>query len=37
MKKYIVFYSESFEFKVLTLSEKQADFLRAVGNTVELL
>ena len=37
MKKYIVFYSGSFEFKVLSLTEKQADFLRIAGNTVEEL
>lgn len=37
MKKYIVFYSGSFEFKVLSLTEKQVDSLRAAGNTVEIL
>ena len=37
MKKYMVFYSGSFEFKVLSLTEKQADSLRAAGNTVEIL
>lgn len=37
MKKYMVFYSGSFSFKVLLLTKKQADSLRAAGNSVELL